>query len=250
MPNRLDEWQLILKSALNKGYTIHSVKTFSKIEKQDNKKYLIIRHDIDTDTSTARKLWELEKKLKITNTSYYFRRSTIDINLMKAIEESGGEASYHYEELATFAKRAGLASKIEVLKRLNSIQNEFKENISHLRQQSSLEMSTVASHGDWMNRKLDITNSVILEDRSFRKDVGVEIEAYDQDFMKFITSRHADAVYPKFWSPENPMNAIERGEHVIYILIHPRQWRSNIIVNMIDNLGRIFESINFYIKSR
>lgn len=65
------------------------------------------RHDIDTDVGGARAFFEIEKALGI-RASYYFRLSTIDRDLMREINSYGSEVGYHYEELATHAKRYGL----------------------------------------------------------------------------------------------------------------------------------------------
>jgi hypothetical protein len=65
---------------------------------------LVHRHDIDSDLRTARKMFALEVKHGV-QASYYFRLSTLDYGFMRDIEAAGGEASYHYEEVATYAKR-------------------------------------------------------------------------------------------------------------------------------------------------
>lgn len=252
LPSRLHEWQLFLQTALDNAYEIHSVASFSTLlagGRLGRKKYLIIRHDIDTDITTAEKMWEVEKQLQIIS-SYYFRLSTLDIVLMQKIVKQGGEASYHYEELATFAKQKGITNKQDILCHLDTIRGIFKSNLESLRNQTGIAMHTVASHGDWMNRKLGITNCVILDDKDFRKELGIELETYDPGFMNFVTSRHADAPFPTFWKPENPVNALERQEQVIYVLVHPRQWRANIRVNAIDNLLRVWEGIVFFFKTR
>jgi hypothetical protein len=36
------------------------------------------------------------------------------------------------------------------------------------------------SHGYFVNRRLEMSNSTILEDRPFRGDIGIELEAYDE----------------------------------------------------------------------
>ncbi|NOT86432.1 MAG: hypothetical protein HOP02_16990 [Methylococcaceae bacterium] len=251
-PSRLNEWHLFLQTVLDNGYEIHSVASFWDVlnsnQLSEKKKYFILRHDIDTDTSTARKMWEIEKQLQVTS-SHYFRLSTIDISLMQEIDNYGGEASYHFEELATYAKTIGITDKEEVLGHLDIIRAMFKKNLEALREQTGIPMRTVASHGDWMNRQLGVTNCVILDDKNFRKELRLELEVYDPEFMNAVTSRHADAPYPVFWNPNNPLNAIQNQEKVIYLLVHPRQWRANILVNLIDNLYRVWEGVIFFFKT-
>mgnify|MGYP006145381963 CR=1 FL=1 len=67
---------------------------------------LVHRHDIDTDLPTARRMFALEQKHGV-RASYYFRLSTLDFGLMRDIERYGSEASYHYEEIATYANAVG-----------------------------------------------------------------------------------------------------------------------------------------------
>lgn len=178
LPDRLPEWEYFLCKAIENDYFICSIEEFQKkirtnsVDKSKN--YLIIRHDIDTDLSTAKKIWALEKKLKLF-TSYYFRLSTINTPLMKDINDCGGEASYHFEELATYAKHKGFTNKKEALAHLDTIRGIFKKNLESLRMQTGAPMHIVASHGDWMNRKLGVTNCVILDDKVFRKDLGIEL---------------------------------------------------------------------------
>ncbi|MGB9790946.1 MAG: hypothetical protein ACPLTR_00020 [Thermacetogeniaceae bacterium] len=252
LPDRLSEWRLLLEYALEYGYEVHSVKSFWQILRNKRikagSKYLVVRHDIDTDSCTAYKFWEIEKRLKL-QTSYYFRLSTLDINLMQEIEAMGGEASYHYEELATYAKRKGLIDRNAVLAHLNVIRQIFAQNLTNLRKQTGLPMRIVASHGDWINRKLGLPNWIILEDDMFRKEVDIDLEVYDLEFMRFITGRYSDATYPKFWRPQNPLEAIKAEEPVVYILVHPRHWRANVHVNLLDDLCRLWEGATFYMKT-
>src|SRR5262249_31005457 len=136
-------------------------------EIESYKKYLVLQHDIDTDTTSAKAMWDIEKALGVKG-SYYFRLSTIDICLMKEIEFSGGEASYHFEEIATIAKQKGLKSREHILSYMPYIRTEFEENLNSLRKKSGLPMKIVAAHGDFVNRKLRVFNWEILQDNNFR----------------------------------------------------------------------------------
>src|SRR5262249_30731149 len=138
-------------------------------------KLLVLRHDVDTDCATARCMWRIERPLGIRS-SYYFRLSTLDIPFMREIERDGGEASYHYEELATFAKRTRSTNPADVLANLALIRKSFQRNLTRLRKRSGLPITIVASHGDFANRKLSLCNWLILQDHAFRDEVNVELE--------------------------------------------------------------------------
>jgi hypothetical protein len=154
MPSRLNGYKIILEIALDKKYEMHSIISFWNLIKNNkidpHKKYFISRHDIDTDISTARKIWETEKELGIIST-FYFRLSTIDKNLMFEIDNYGSEASYHYEEIAHYCKQRTIKSQEEVLQHITTIRKEFKNNYLTLKKEIGRPMRTIASHGDFVN---------------------------------------------------------------------------------------------------
>lgn len=127
-PSKEREYEEILKTAKENGYEFHTMLSFEDVmggsKTNSNKKYLILRRDIDTaDSSILRKFLELEIKYGARAT-YYFRWNTIDKKLMRDIEEAGGEASYHYEEIATFCYKHKIRSKEAVLSRIEVIAAE------------------------------------------------------------------------------------------------------------------------------
>ena len=115
MPSRLREYEALLVKSAQAGYRQMSVRAFYRAMRQGSgglergldrtlDRVLVHRHDIDSDLRTARKMFDLEVKHGV-GASYYFRLSTLDYGFMHAIEAAGSEAGYHYEEVATFAKR-------------------------------------------------------------------------------------------------------------------------------------------------
>lgn len=66
----------------------------------------------------------LEKKYGARAT-YYFRWDTINVELMKEIAEAGGEASYHYEEIATYCYKHRIRSKEVMLQHIEEIRDFF-----------------------------------------------------------------------------------------------------------------------------
>lgn len=168
---------------------------------------------------------------------------------MLEVARAGGGVSYHFEEVATVAKQKGLKTREQVYREMPSIRDLFRYNLTRLRKETGLPMRVVASHGDFVNRRLAIPNWLLLEDESFRREIGVELEVYDEAFMCHVTSRHADTHYPKFRQPSYPVEAIGRGEPVIYLLVHPRHWRANVRVNAADDARRIFEAIGYKLRT-
>ncbi len=245
LPSRIDEMRNIYQVALEEGYQICSVEYFWELIKANvvsgEQKYFISRHDIDTGLATTKRIFELEKSLGI-KTSYYFRLSHLDFDLMKEIKAYGSEVSYHFEEIATLAKKYRW-------KRCEDIdwtlcKKEFSKNYSFLVEMLGFYPKTVCAHGDFVNRAMQVANHELLDD-DIRHTYKIELETYDEKFMKFITARQSDTIYPEFFKPESPLSAIKRDEKVVYLLTHPRHWHKEFFVNTKDNLLRAIEGIKY-----
>jgi len=248
MPSRLDKLEKVLLSAIYDGYTFVSISHFLNLArngKLDSRtRYLMLRHDIDTDVATARAIWQLECRNGLRG-SFYFRLQTANIALMKEIHASGAEVGYHFEEIATVAKEKGLKGAINVPLLKKDAGELFCKNLTALRQKSGLPLCGIASHGDFVNRQLGITNFELLTPE-IRKSMNIDYEAYDAELVSHLSSRFADMEYPGIWKPGSPLDAIQRGDQVIKLLIHPRQWCSSPLVNAQDDLNRIYEGIRYW----
>lgn len=250
MPSRFNEYRLVLEGLRKAGYQFVPIRDYwsgLKIgEYNSTNKIVLLRHDIDTDSQTARKMWEIERSLGIKS-SYYFRLKTIDIELMRQIENDGGESGYHYEEIASFAKKYALRTPADVQNHFSEIRKLFIANLSEFRSVSGLPVRTVASHGDFVNRKLGMPNWLLLSDYDLRSESGIELEVYDKEFVNKLDIKITDGVYPSNWKPVNPLSTVtvETCPRVICLLVHPRHWRSNFKVNLMDNLNRLVEGISY-----
>lgn len=248
MPSRLSEYEVLLKEALCQGYEVHSIISFWDLIEtkglKDKQKYLILRHDIDTDVETAKAMWMIEQHLGV-KASYYFRLTTLNVPLMQLIHGSGSEASYHFEEIATFCKQNGLKNNEEVFKSITHIRDKFRTNYLLVKEKTSLPLKTVAAHGDFVNRKMGLPNEEILKDENLRGELGIELEVYDEAVMKYITSRCSDTHAPAYWKPYDPLCFLQRNEPIVYILTHPRHWRKNVMENTLDNIRRLWEGVYY-----
>lgn len=252
MPSRLGEYEGLLTTALAKGYTPISVEGFWRRvvagQLDPSVRYLIVRHDIDTDPATAGAMWRIDRALG-AETSFYFRLTTLDIVLMREIHAGGSEASYHFEELSTLALRHRVRDPRHAVALLPEARKAFARNLERLRSASGLPIRVVAAHGDFVNRKLRIPNLVILGDQAFRDDVGIDLEAYDSAFTRHLTSRFADGLYPGHWEHGGPMQAIARGEPVVHLVIHPRNWRVDRVGNIRNDVMRLWDGVRYALPS-
>ena len=247
MPSRLAAFRSLLEEALDAGYIVESIRAFwERLCRGDAPpaRCLVLRHDVDTDPATAAAMWRVGTSLGIQG-SFFFRLSTVDVQLMRAIDQAGGDVGYHYEELATIAKRRRVHDRETLLTHLPESRDRFRVNLGRLRDATGLRLGIAAAHGDFVNRRLLLTNSALLDDERFRSDIGIDLEVYDASFMRHVTSRHADTGYPRFWMTGDPIEAMARREPVIYLLVHPRHWRVARAVNLRDDARRLADGVSY-----
>jgi hypothetical protein len=245
MPSRLSEYEVLLKQSIEAGFQhLSMVQFYEKIQSKEldpAEKYLIIRHDIDTDINTAKLFFAIEQYYRV-KTTYFFRLITIDELFMRKIHESGSEVGYHYEEIATYCKSNHLRSREEALQHFSEIGELFLKNLSQFEYQTHIKIYNVAAHGDFVNRKLDILNQEILQDEELRRRAGILAEAYDSIYMKNCDVYLSDRPYPQFYYPVSPFEAMQKYR-IIYMLSHPRHWGSNLMENLKADRIRLVESI-------
>lgn len=243
-PSKEGEYEKILMAACDNGYEFHTMLSFEDVIKngvETGKRYLILRRDIDTaDSRILRKMLDLEKKYGARCT-YYFRWNTLDINLMKAISEEGGESSYHFEEIATYCYKNRIKDKGTMLEHIEEIRDMFIKQLLLFRDKTKQPCLTIASHGEFVNSKIHVPNTVLIDDR-VRKESNICREAYDTQHMDLLSCRIADQVEMEKFT-EKAIDAIERGEPILELLTHPRQWNSPLWVNMKEEINRFCKEI-------
>ena len=241
MHSRVNEYEKILVLAREKGYEFHTLRSFAQLTAIDPiGKYIVLRRDVDTAANHIQ--WAMLKaEIKHgARCSSYFRRNTLNKKLMAAIEKNGGEATYHYEEIATWCYKHRETRKDEVLRHLEEFRSMFVKNVCELRKEYGVPILTVSSHGEYVNRKIEIDNKIIAS-REVLDQCGIIIDAYDEDYKSKCTIRIHDHNCNDF--AEAVMDAINKEEHVIEILTHPRQWGASPFVNLLDDINRFFKQL-------
>jgi hypothetical protein len=251
MPSRLPCYDALLARARDHGYRQTSVRAWLHALRADSAApaaaaaaaaapVLVHRHDIDTDLATARRMFDLEQRHGV-RASYYFRLSTLDVGLMRAIEDYGSEASYHYEELATYAKRRHLTLPADVRAHLQHIRAEFEDNFHRIEIALGRKLRTVASHGDFANRRLGLTNCVVLDDAALRQRCGIDVECYDPELLSSFDVYISDKPAPRYFHPLPPQAALGRHRRIC-LLTHPSQWHASWAANTRKNLVRALDA--------
>lgn len=250
MADRTADYGRLLGLARAMGYRGTTIGAFHKALKAgtgdgaDLRRLLVLRHDIDSSPELCRAFAAAEERAGMRGT-YFFRLSTVDVGIMRELAEAGHEVGYHYEELATLAKERGANRTDRVDGLIPAARERFAANLAALRERTGLPLRVAASHGDFANRVLDVTNVVILRDPGFRAAQGITVEAYDAELMRPIALRVADTYHPAFWKPEDPQRALRAGVGPGYILTHPRQWGRQPLCNARDDLLRLVEGALF-----
>lgn len=243
-PSKEDDYEKILKSASDNGYEFHTMLSFEDVIAngiEKGRKYLVLRRDIDTaDFKILRIMLTLEKKYGARCT-YYFRWNTINAQLMTEIAEAGGEASYHFEEIATYCYKHRIRSKEVMLLHIEEIRDFFISQYAKFKEKTRQPCLTVASHGDYINTRFMCQNKELIDER-VRKATGILREAYDAQHMDVLTCRIADQVEMENFTSK-AIAAIERGEPILELLTHPRQWNSPIWVNLKEEIGRVIRGL-------
>lgn len=245
---RLDELRALLEGALEHGYRALTLSAFADGAAgaaRAGERVLLLRHDVDTDVPRARRMWELEQRLGIVG-SWFFRRRTWDVGFMRELAAAGCDVGYHYEELATVVKERGAASPDEARALLGVARSRLRAAVPRLRADSGLALEVFAAHGDFANRAVGVSNVEVLFDHDLRAEIGVRLEAYDVEAG--ASARSSDGVPPRGWRPEDPMDAVWRGEPVVAVLVHPRSWGAAPAANARADLVRLREGCAYRLR--
>jgi hypothetical protein len=248
---RLDELHALLAAARANGYATMTLSAFADRvaagSHESGERILLLRHDIDSDPPRARRMSEIERSLGMIG-SFFFRRSTWDVGLMRELVAAGCDVGYHYEELATLIKQQGAATAVAARALLGPARARLRSTLASLRAETGLRLDVLAAHGDFANRAVGVSSREMLDDASTRVELAVRLEAYDVE--PHVSIRVSDGVYPPGWSPQHPREAIDRGDPVVAILLHPRAWGRAPIVNARDDLQRLREGVAYRVRRR
>lgn len=246
LPRRTSDYGRILEEAARQGYSFETVSSFDEVLKNgmaEGCKYLILRRDVDTRAFSVLRDMLAEEQKHGAKCSCFFRLETLNRSLAAEIAAAGGEVSYHYEELASYAGQKRLKNRDAALQALPEIRTAFEKNLTWFRSETGQACTAVASHGDFINRKLKLSNTEILRDPALRARCGILREAYDPEQMDHVTCRIADQSSPDF--TEEALAAIRRNEPVIYLLTHPRQWGAAWGANTRENASRLIRGLKY-----
>lgn len=243
MKDRLDEYEKLIMELLKHEFKFVKINEYDTLN--NNQKYIFIRHDVDSEMEVAKKMFKIEKKYNVC-TTYYFRRSTLNVAFARELIEAGMEVGYHYEEVADYAKKNRIINSVDITNHMDEIRNIFTENTRKFEKRIQFKIDTVASHGDWINRHLKYSNKEIVTSE-IKKELNLKCEAYDIE--KNLDFRIADRSFPDFWFPQSPYDILQSNFYRKgLILIHTRQWCSSPIERCKQDFYRLSEGLHYKLR--
>lgn len=226
--------------------------------KNFNKKYIILKHDVETNVKKALKMAKIEQKYFHRGVYYvqaYLLKSKKNIKLLKKIQALGHEVSYHYDVMDS------CKGNIE-----NAI-IEFEKNVA-LFENNGFNIDTVCQHGNPLIKRIGYTsnrdffrNNQVIKKFPNISDIMVNFKINMN--TEFIYYSDAGMVYKKIYDPIN--NDVTNSEHLnvsfktvdelindvliqdnVIISTHPHRWTANVIFYIVKN--SIFKIVKFIVK--
>lgn len=213
-----------------------------------SEKGFVIRHDVDRRNKNALLIAKLENEKNVRST-YYFRVSTFDAAIVKEISDMGHDIGYHYEDLTS--------NKGNFEKAIKS----FEANLKNMREQSGLDISTIAMHGRWISRydNRDLWSRYNLDNYGIICEVFLSIDYTDSYYITDtgrnwnsnsvnIRDKVDTGLTVNFSSSNELIRFINSGNaDRIFLVTHPERWEENIfkwyMQNIEDKTKNIFKAI-------
>lgn len=222
-------YEKLVKAFLEQSYNFITIEEYFSQIIEPNKKYILMRHDVDRKPQNSLAMAKLEASLGIRAT-YYFRtiKETFKKDIISQIALLNHEIAYHYESLAEHS--GDYKKAIE----------DFEYNLRRLRE--LYPVKNIAMHG----RPTSKYDSRKLWEKFNYKDYNILSEPYfDIDFNKVLYLTDAsrswdnsafnlrDKVQSRFnfnfKSSQDIIDALKNKElpRVIMFNIHPEHWSSD-----------------------
>jgi hypothetical protein len=248
------EYSVLLRSARDAGYDLIPLAEFYARERSPDRavqKLLVLRHDVDIrDVAGNERFRSIERAIGARST-FYFRRSTAAAHrrLIGDLLRDGFEVGYHFEEAAVLAKQQGLGCRSQVFGQRPAIEELFRRNCAKFRRRWNPDLVSVASHGDWINRRLGFENHEPLSP-GLLAECGLLFEAYGDDIVGRADVYVSDvARSPARWAGDYGLaEALREARDPICVLTHERNWFTNRRANAEADLDRLADGFRYRLR--
>lgn len=244
------EYAALLRQARDAGYEPMSLTAFHARSGTPpaGVRWLVLRHDVDIADVAGNEAFYRAERAAGARSTFYFRSGTAAPHaaLIADLLRDGFEVGYHFEEGASVAKRLGLDSRAAVLDHRDEIADMFRRNCRAFRERWNGDLASVASHGDWINRRLGFTNNELVSP-ALLEACGLRFEAYGDAIMGRVDVYVSDvARAPNRWARGYGLDdAVRDGRHPVCLLTHERRWHRNRRAVAAADAGRTFEGLRY-----
>ena len=225
----LSRYKDLCLALLDSSYTPLTVYSYLEGQKKNNNsKFIVLRHDIDRKCGNALRMAELEHELGIPSTYYFRFPYTFKPDIIRKIQALEHEVGYHYEVLS---KAKGDYEKAVEL---------FEQELNEFRK--IVDVKTICMHGSPLSK---YDNRDLWKRYDF-KEFGIVGEAYlsikDVNYFSdtgrswnwknkmrdFMIDNNNDKDLIGVNTTDELIRLI-KSERVnrLYILAHPERWASN-----------------------
>lgn len=252
------EWEIFCSQIFDlniRSITALEALTLSKT----SEKYLIVKHDVETNVEKALKLAQIENKYAVRATYYvqsYLLKNLNNVETLKKIKDLGHEVTYHYDVLDANSGNYDLAEK------------EFDETLL-LFENFGFEVKTVCPHGNpvmerdgWSSNKDFFRNKKLNVKYSAIADIVINPEKFINHEMIYISDagfgwkiisdisnndNKGELEDTKLKGLSNIVALLSNQNKSFIISAHPHRWnRSKTLANVKKNL---FFTLRFAVRT-
>jgi hypothetical protein len=230
---RWREYRDLLRAAQAAGYAVVSLERWLDGEALEADRVLVLRHDVDRLARSALPMARVEEGMGLTST-WYFRWSTADPEVIARLRAGGHAVGLHYETLSRAVIAGELALGEFDRAAIDQARHRLAGEIAAFQERFG-PIASICPHGD--TRVPEVHNYVLVRGRGL-DGLGVRFdgnEALRGHIAHWATDRTAGAGRWKAGAAPRP--AIERGVSPILCLTHPHHWTSGVRLGL-DRLRR------------
>lgn len=251
------KWEFFCKQLLESDIKSISIRTV--LERGLNTKYLILKHDVETNVKNAYKMACIEERYGHKG-SYYVQAYLLDscknVEILKKIQSMGHEITYHHDVM-DFSK--GDLEKALI---------EFKNNINKF-EERGFSVKTVCQHGNPAIERIGYTSNRDFFRSTVVQSVYRELTDVMVDFKEKASTEYeyfsdAGRVFKLICDPINndrnesscndiPFNKLEevfkyikKTDGSVIVSVHPHRWSELESVQIVKKY--IFSFIKFIVK--